>query len=534
MTVGIWHEKLLAAVGSSYHFVLESISDGFAVFDPYDRMIFCNSRFSNMMSSEIGRPVIPGSQYEWILRRLLDESRIALDGLHAEDWLAAQLAKHRNPGEPYLQIRSDGRAIQITERRTHDGGSVAVCTDVTDFQKAALTSIEEAKKLNHYFDAPPVAIWEEDWSRLKIRIDQLLNAGVTDIRNYLKSKPELQVELVKEIRWKGFDDTAIDLYRADSRRALEKYLSPAPVTAFVAYPDAIASFLEGHRQVGIDTTDRAVDGTELLLVETFQLPKNNGSNWSSVMASSQPIVELKQVMIDSNKNSGVPTERSPEKGQNSIFPVQRSSVTSRMLDIKSMEAATFETVLNTLSVAVLLIGANLKIIHANSAAQTLLEAGDPIGSHDGALKPQSQQVTAALRAVLPNTARTKTAIGDYSHRIPAQSANGDPYVLHVLTLKHRSMPAELTLSAIAAIFVTPAIGQSQSPDAALAALFNLTRAEARVLSEIASGSTLPDVARTLNIGASTVKTHLLKIFSKTGTHRQADLVRLVVSLTFPL
>lgn len=534
MSAGISHEKLLAAVGCSYHFVPESISDGFAVFDLYDRLIFCNSRFSNMMSSEAEMPLTPGSQYEWILRRLLDQNRIALDGLHAERWLENQLAKHRNPGEPFLQKRNDGRHMHITERRTHDGGTVAMCYDVTDFQNAEQTLIEEARKFSRFVDTPLVAIWEEDWSRLKIRIDQLRKAGITDIRNYLKREPKLQLELVKEIRWKGFDDTAIDLYRADSRRALEKYLSPAPVTAFVAYPDAISSFLEGHRQVGIDTTDRAVDGTELLLVETFQLPKGSDSNWSSVMASSQILVDLQLDVTVSQESESTKFERGPENNRSLVVPMRRGQATNKMFDIKSVQAATFETVLNALSMAVLLIGASLQIIHANAAAQTLLEEGDPIGSLRGLLKPRSQQVAAALRAVLPNTATIEPVIGEYSHKIPAPSANGDPYILHVLPLKHRSMPAGLSPSAIAAIFVTPAIGQSESPNTALSALFNLTRTEARVLAEIAAGSTLPDVARALNIGASTAKTHLLKIFAKTGTHRQADLVRLVLSLAFPL
>jgi hypothetical protein len=143
----------------------------------------------------------------------------------------------------------------------------------------------------------PIAIWEEDWSRLKIRIDQLRNAGVTDFRGYLRDNPAIQAELVKLVRWKGFNDAAIDLYRADNQRALEEYLSPAPVTAFAAYPEAIASFLEGHRYVGIDTTDRAVDGTELRIIETFQLPKDYDPDWSSVMSLSQDIANFKQAEL---------------------------------------------------------------------------------------------------------------------------------------------------------------------------------------------------------------------------------------------
>ena len=73
---------------------------------------------------------------------------------------------------------------------------------------------------------------------------------------------------------------------------------PSPdITAFAAYPEVIASFLEGHRYVGIDTTDRAVDGTELRIIETFQLPKDYDPDWSSVMSSSQDIANFKQAEL---------------------------------------------------------------------------------------------------------------------------------------------------------------------------------------------------------------------------------------------
>jgi DNA-binding CsgD family transcriptional regulator len=60
----------------------------------------------------------------------------------------------------------------------------------------------------------------------------------------------------------------------------------------------------------------------------------------------------------------------------------------------------------------------------------------------------------------------------------------------------------------------------------MAAAFELTRAETRVLANLLAGRTLVESAATLRIAASTAKTHLDSIFSKTGVSRQADLVRL--------
>ena len=88
-------------------------------------------------------------------------------------------------------------------------------------------------------------------------------------------------------------------------------------------------------------------------------------------------------------------------------------------------------------------------------------------------------------------------------------------------------------NAAAAIFVAPAAAPAPAPSDALSALFDLTAAEARVFSKIAAGKTLAEAAGDLGVEASTAKTHLLRVFNKTGTHRQAELVKLAASLSMP-
>jgi signal transduction histidine kinase/CheY-like chemotaxis protein len=51
-----------------------------------------------------------------------------------EEWIQQRLAQHRNPGAPFL-VHSDGRWIQVSERKTHDGGTVGVFTEVTELKK---------------------------------------------------------------------------------------------------------------------------------------------------------------------------------------------------------------------------------------------------------------------------------------------------------------------------------------------------------------------------------------------------------------
>ncbi|MGH6801074.1 MAG: helix-turn-helix transcriptional regulator [Methylocella sp.] len=64
-------------------------------------------------------------------------------------------------------------------------------------------------------------------------------------------------------------------------------------------------------------------------------------------------------------------------------------------------------------------------------------------------------------------------------------------------------------------------------------LFGLTSAEARVVSQLVSGGGLTKAASHLNIARSTARSHLTNILEKTGTHRQAELVRVFYEVTIP-
>lgn len=59
-------------------------------------------------------------------------------------------------------------------------------------------------------------------------------------------------------------------------------------------------------------------------------------------------------------------------------------------------------------------------------------------------------------------------------------------------------------------------------------MFDLTNAEARVVAHLCTGLTLEQSSRQLGVAITTARTHLGRAMEKTGTHRQADLVRLVL------
>ncbi|MBP7241982.1 helix-turn-helix transcriptional regulator [Amaricoccus sp.] len=206
--------------------------------------------------------------------------------------------------------------------------------------------------------------------------------------------------------------------------------------------------------------------------------------------------------------------------------LRRALVVSQLLEARLVERAAYHAVLDTLSVAVLLVGPDLGLVHANRAGETLLRTGDPLGVRHGRVSAPGGLAAALAVAV----AAEREHIGRRGLGVPARRADGEALVLHVLPLGAASRMG----GAAAAIFVAPAAAPPPPPLAAVAALFDLTPAEARVLEAVGAGRTPEEAAAALGIARSTLHTHLLRLFDKTGTHRQADLVALLASFTLPI
>ncbi len=126
---------------------IESISEGFALYDPEDRLVLANSTFVRMMYPGIENDVTHNATFETIIRNAVAHGLIS-DALEdTEEWIAARLEDHKNPKGPQLQKRRNDAWYRLEERRTDDGGMVVTYTDITELQRAkeAAEAANEAK-----------------------------------------------------------------------------------------------------------------------------------------------------------------------------------------------------------------------------------------------------------------------------------------------------------------------------------------------------------------------------------------------------
>jgi DNA-binding CsgD family transcriptional regulator/PAS domain-containing protein len=225
-----------------------------------------------------------------------------------------------------------------------------------------------------------------------------------------------------------------------------------------------------------------------------------------------------------DEREGVADEPARERMRLLVPHLRRAILIGKLIEFKTAQAATFADALDGLSAGMLFVDSGGRITHANAAGRAMIA--------DGASDPD---VNRALRDIFLAAANGDAAIGDRGVAVPLVARDGERYVAHVLPLcSGARRGAGVNYAAAAALFVRKAALATRSPPEVIAKTFRLTAMEVRVLLAIVEVGGVPQVAETLGIAESTVKTHLKRLYEKTGASRQADLVKLFAGYTSPL
>ena len=215
--------------------------------------------------------------------------------------------------------------------------------------------------------------------------------------------------------------------------------------------------------------------------------------------------------------------------------VRRAAHIGRVIERKTAEAAAFADTFDGLSAGVFLVDADGAIVHANAAAQGLLEAGDVVHSRRGRLTVSNPKTDLAFRDIFRSAREGDAEVGVKGISMPLATADGERQVAHVLPLTSGGRRKVVTGgAAVAALFMHKVAIDTRTPPEMIARSYGLTPAELRVLLAIVDVGGVPESAEALGVAQTTVKWHLGHLYQKTGAERQADLVKLVAGFSSPL
>ena len=135
-TVAAQEERLRAE--SILNTALDSISEGFVIFDDQDRLLLCNDAHRKVYAKSA--PALQlGNTFESIVRYGLEHGQYPDAGdtqESRETWLSERLNRHNTPVGPFLQRLGPDSWMQIEERVTAENYRVGVRTDVSALRRA--------------------------------------------------------------------------------------------------------------------------------------------------------------------------------------------------------------------------------------------------------------------------------------------------------------------------------------------------------------------------------------------------------------
>ena len=205
---------------------------------------------------------------------------------------------------------------------------------------------------------------------------------------------------------------------------------------------------------------------------------------------------------------------------------------SDAIDLATLTSDRLEQTVDTLSAGVFLTDHGGRIVYMNRSAQRQIDTGNTLQVINRRLTATDREADATLARALAAKVCTDAPGGSV---IALPDGAGAGYLASVLPLD-RGARRELmaTFRASAGVFVQDPLAAPRTEGEAFARLYGLTGAELRVLLSLAPGLAVKEASRVLGLGEATVKTHLQRIYRKTGVSRQSELVRLLLAHTPPL
>ena len=115
---------------------IDAMSEGFALFDADERLVMCNEPYRQSLPRSAKNGLLtPGTKLEDIIKHNINLGFVPSIYENGEEYLEKRLAAFRNPSGPIEFRTTNGHWIRFEERKTSDGGTVGIRTDITERKK---------------------------------------------------------------------------------------------------------------------------------------------------------------------------------------------------------------------------------------------------------------------------------------------------------------------------------------------------------------------------------------------------------------
>jgi DNA-binding CsgD family transcriptional regulator/PAS domain-containing protein len=255
-----------------------------------------------------------------------------------------------------------------------------------------------------------------------------------------------------------------------------------------------------------------------------------GARYGTILFLTVGLRRMEAISLWRNFDDG-PMDEDGNRLLNLVFPhIQKALEIRQVLGVAQQRIAGGEAMVDASATPTFLLTWQGRVLHSNPAAESLLREADGLFLQDKFLAATERGSREPLRNLLMNTRLpVPDASGTLTPAVLAldRSPNRRPLQLLAspLTQAHRTKSrADLVL------LVTDPDKPVNFPDDALRTLFGFTPAQVDVAVGLLMGYSLEEIASLRGVSVGTVRNQLKAMLSKTGTSRQSDLIRLLMTL----
>ena len=164
--------------------------------------------------------------------------------------------------------------------------------NVTQRKQAEEALQKGEERYQSLFNDFPIALWLEDYSEVKKKIDHLHSPGVKDIGRYFTERPKNAAHLVEVVKIVDVNQAALDLHQAASKEDLQSNLKTIFLDKSLSiFIKEITSFSEGKTVFEGEFLQQTLKGKRINVVVKLSIPPGYEDTWSKVLVSTMDITE---------------------------------------------------------------------------------------------------------------------------------------------------------------------------------------------------------------------------------------------------
>lgn len=309
------------------------------------------------------------------------------------------------------------------------------------------------------------------------------------------------------------------------------------------YQDSYRSYyhrLNPWRPYGPEAEEGRVLLNDSILPESEQMRTEFYNDWMRPQGAAHPFVAflynsgsgepLSDLVGFREKSSGPLREGDLDPVRSLVPHLQRALTIHSRVQGAETRAGAAEEVLDRIAGGVILLDERGAAIATNQAADRILVMNDGLVMDREGPSASTSKQTDELRRAVAGAAKTGASQGEDAGAVLRLVRPSGRQALEVVVTAIRCEASPLfDRKAAAAIFVAEPDAQLDRPPERLRQLYGFTPVEAEVAARIIKGMGVAEICGDLGITIHTVRGHLKQLFAKTGTHRQPDLIRVLLT-----